>query len=112
MRTVQVPSVIPYPPTASGPSHRLPPLAEHVVDELGHGLGATVAPPVSPVPELFHHLADEQREEVGDVLVALSCGHFLEVAAALLGKAPALVLAHLPGVTQVLLVPQQADRNL
>lgn len=109
---VQFPSFSPSPPAASRLSHRLPPLAEHIVDELGHGLGATVAPPVRPVPELFHHLADEQREEVGNVLVALSRRHFLEVATALLGEAPALVLAHLPRVAEVLLVAQQADGNL
>lgn len=102
----------PPPPRASGPSHRLPPLAEHIVDELGHGLGAAVAPPVCPVPQLLHHLADEQREEVGNVLVALGRRHFLEVAAALLGEAPALVLAHLPRVTEVLLVAQQAHGDL
>lgn len=99
-------------PLTDNPSHRLPPLAEHVVDEFGHGLGSAVAPPVGPVPELLHHLADQLREEVGDVLVALGRRHLLEVAAALLGQPTALVLAHLPGVTQVLLVAQQADGNL
>lgn len=80
-------------------SNRLPPLAEHVVDEFGHGLGAAVAPFVSLVLQQVHHLTDELGEEDGDVLVALGCRHLLEVAAVLLSQAATFVFTHLPGVT-------------
>jgi len=53
--------------------HRFPPLAKHIVDKFGHGLGATVASPVGTVLQVLHHLPNELCEEVGDVLVALSC---------------------------------------
>ncbi|KAF3855210.1 hypothetical protein F7725_023265 [Dissostichus mawsoni] len=67
------------------------------VKELGHGLGAAVAPPVGSVLQELHHLSDELCEECGDVLVALGRRHLLEVAAVLLSKAAALLLTHLPG---------------
>lgn len=95
-----------------GPSHWLPPLAKHIVDELGHRLGAAVASSVGSVLEVLHHLPDELGEEIGDVLVALGCWDLLEVTAVLLSQAAALILTHLPGVTQVLLVAHQAHRNL
>lgn len=101
---------LPVPPAA--PSHRLPPLSKHIVDELGHGLGAAVAPPVSSVLKVLHHLPDELSEEIGDILVALCRRDLLEVAAVLLSQAAALIFAHLAGVTQVLLVAHQTHRNL
>lgn len=62
--------------------------------------------------QLLHHLPEELGEEDGDVLVALSRRHLLEVAAVLLSQEAALVFTDLPGVAQVLLVPHQADRNV
>ncbi|TNN77255.1 hypothetical protein EYF80_012562 [Liparis tanakae] len=88
-------------PKQGSTSHGLPPLAEHVVDELGYRLGAAVAPAVGAVLEVLHHAADESREEAGDVVVTLGGRDLLEVAAALLGQAAALVLTHLPGVAQL-----------
>lgn len=72
------------PPASCSSSHRLPPLPKHIVDQLGHGLGAAVASFVGPLLQLLHHLADELGKEDGDVLVALGCRHLLEVAAVLL----------------------------
>lgn len=100
----------PSPPAA--PSHGLPPLSKHIVDELGHGLGAAVAPAVCSVLEVLHHLPDELGEEIGDILVAFCRRDLLEVAAVLLSQAAALIFAHLAGVTQVLLVAHQTHRNL
>lgn len=100
------------PPASCSSSHWLPPLPKHVVDELGHGLGATVASFVGPLLQLLHHLADELGEEDGDVLVALGCRHLLEVAAVLLSQAAAFLFTDLPGVAQVLFVPHQAHGNI
>lgn len=104
---------IPVPPADEQPkpSHRLPPLAKHIVDEFSHRLRAAVATSVSSVLEMLHHLPDELSKEVGDVLVALGCWHLLEVTAVLLSQAATLVLTHLPSVAQVLLVSHQTHRN-
>ena len=91
------------------PSDRFPPLAEDIVDELGHGLRATVATEVGPVLQVIHDVADELGEEVGYLQVVLCCRNLLEVASVLLSQGTALFLKHLTGVAQVLLVPHQAD---
>lgn len=93
-------------------SHRLPPFAKHVVDEFGHGFGAAVAPPVGSVLQVLHHLPDELREEVGNVLVALSRRNLLEVTAVLLRQGAAFLLLHLTGMAQVLLVAHQTHGNI
>lgn len=95
-------------------SDGLPPLAEDVVDELGHGLGAAVAPALGhvAVPQVLHDVAHQLGEEVGDGQVVLGGRHLLEVAPVLQRRRPALLLAHLPAVAQVLLVPHQADGHI
>lgn len=99
-------------PRLHSTSNRLPSLPKHVVDEFGHRLRAAVATSVCPVLQVLHRLSDQSCKEVGDILVALSSRDFLEGAVVLLCQAAALLLVHLPHVTQVLLVPHQTHRNL
>lgn len=79
-------------------SNRLSPLAKDIVDELGHGLGATVPPAVTSKLKLFHHMPDELCEEVGDLQVVLSRRHLLEEAFVLLGQRAALLFTYLTTV--------------
>lgn len=79
-------------------SNRLSPLSKDIVDELGHGLGATVPSAVTSMLKMFHHMPDEFGEEVGDIQVVLCCRHLLEVAFVLLGQGAALLLTHLTAV--------------
>lgn len=79
-------------------SNRLSPLAKDIVNELGHGFGATVPPAVASMLKLFHHMADELCEEVGDLQVVLSCRNLLEEAFVLLAQRAALLFTHLAAV--------------
>ena len=93
-------------------SNGLPPLAKDVVDKLGHGFGAAVAPAVGPVLQVLHHVPHQLGEEVGDLQVVLGRRHLLEVALVLQGHGAGLLLAHLPAVAQVLAVSHQTDGNV
>lgn len=93
--------------------HRFPSFSKDIVDELGHRLGAAVVAPVSSTVFVVHHYpANKASKKVDDVLVALSCRHLLEVAVVLLCQASALLLVHLSGVAQVLLVSHKAHWHI
>lgn len=88
-------------------SHWFPPLSEHVVDELGHGLGAAGASSAllgfAAQAGVLHHLGEDERH----LLVVLGHRQLVELAAVLGSQALTLLSLDLPHVAQVLLVAHQ-----
>lgn len=88
-------------------SHRFPPLSKHVIDELGHGLGAAGAPPtllrLAVQASIAHHLGEHERH----LLAVLGGRQLIEQAAHLARQLLALLPAHLTHMAQVLLVAHQ-----
>lgn len=94
-------------PSSCSCSHRFPPLAEHIVNEFGHGLGAAGSAPAlfgfSAQAGVAHQLCKHER----NLLVALSRGELVELAVPISRQPLTLLLAHLTHVAQVLFIAHQ-----